>query len=111
MILGKVRAVPPLRPHNSRPHDDAVIARRVLVRGFVQGVYFRESCRREAERLGVAGSIENLHDGRVLGRFEGPAGAVDALVDWCHEGPDRARVEGVEVEHDEPSGAEGFAVR
>lgn len=68
---------------------------RVLVSGLVQGVWFRESTRQEAERLGVGGWVRNLPDGRVEALFSGPASAVDALVAWCHQGPPAARVAAV----------------
>ncbi len=61
--------------------------------GRVQGVWFRESMRREAERLGVAGWVRNRPDGSVEAVAQGPAGAVDALVEWARVGPPQARVE------------------
>lgn len=71
---------------------------RVFVSGKVQGVFFRESTRREAERLGVAGWVRNLPDGRVEGLFAGPPAAVDDLVRWCRQGPPGARVDALAVE-------------
>jgi acylphosphatase len=88
-----------------------LVRRRVLVRGRVQGVWFRESCRREAAAVGVAGWVQNLPDGRVEACFEGPAPAVDRLVDWCRKGPRRAHVVGIETYEEAPAGVEGFAVR
>lgn len=85
------------------------VAREVVVHGLVQGVFFRDSCRREAQRLGVVGWIRNEPDGTVAGHFEGPRDAVDELVRWCHVGPPHARVQRVDVQEDEPRGAEGFA--
>lgn len=85
------------------------VAREVVVHGAVQGVFFRDSCRREAERLGVAGWIRNEPDGTVAGHFEGSADAVDELVRWCHDGPPRARVQRVDVVESEPRDADGFA--
>ena len=87
------------------------VARRIRVRGRVQGVFFRDSCRSQAETLGVRGWVSNEPDGTVAGHFEGPADAVDALVDWCRTGPPRASVVGVDVEEAEPSGARGFRTR
>ena len=80
---------------------------RVLVSGTVQGVWFRESTRAEADRLGVAGTVRNLPDGRVEAVFEGPALGVEAMVDWCHRGPTNAAVERVEAEAEEPRGEKG----
>lgn len=76
----------------------------MLVSGTVQGVWFRESTRKEAEALGVAGWIRNLPDGRVEAAFEGPAPAVDAMVAWCRRGPPDAKVDGVEVLQEAPQG-------
>jgi acylphosphatase len=88
-----------------------VVARRVSVHGHVQGVFFRDSCRAEAERAAVTGWVRNEPDGTVTAQLEGPADRVEQLVDWCRTGPSRARVDRVEVSHTEPSGATSFAVR
>jgi acylphosphatase len=77
---------------------------RVFVSGHVQGVFFRDSTRQEAERLGVRGWVRNLPDGKVEAVFEGPPARVDGLVAWCQEGPERARVEQVEAREEEPTG-------
>jgi acylphosphatase len=69
----------------------------VVVTGRVQGVFFRDSCRLEAARLGVAGWVRNRSDGAVEAVFEGPLLAVRAAVDWCRHGPPRARVDSVSV--------------
>ena len=76
----------------------AVVRVRAVVAGRVQGVWFRESCRREAERLGVTGWVHNLWDGRVEIEAQGSRAAVDALVAWAHEGPRLAIVESVTVD-------------
>src|SRR4051794_9487359 len=89
----------------------AVVAKRVVVSGQVQGVFFRASARREAERHGVGGWARNCSDGTVEALFEGDADAVERLVAWCREGPRGARVEHVRVEDAEPSGSGGFSVR
>lgn len=75
---------------------------RVVVHGLVQGVWFRESCRRLADELGVAGWVRNRADGMVEGVFEGPADAVAQLVSWCRVGPPRAEVTGVDVTEEAP---------
>ncbi|HXF36819.1 MAG TPA: acylphosphatase [Actinomycetota bacterium] len=84
---------------------------RVVVSGRVQGVFYRATCAEHARRLGVAGWVRNLPDGRVEAAFEGPDAAVDAMVSWCGEGPPYARVEGVEVHAEDPRGEAGFRVR
>ena len=83
----------------------------VRVTGFVQGVFFRASCRQEAERLGVRGWVSNEYDGSVRGYFTGPPDAVAALVDWCRTGPPHARVDGVEVTSTAPREVSGFDTR
>ena len=74
------------------------VRKRVLVSGRVQGVFYRDSCRREAERLGVAGSASNLDDGRVEVIAEGDEGAVQELIEWCRRGSPQSEVESVDVE-------------
>ena len=76
----------------------------VLVTGTVQGVWFRESTRREAEQRGVTGWVRNLPDGRVEAVFEGPAHGVEAMAAWCQKGPPNAQVERVDVRAEEPTG-------
>ena len=88
-----------------------MIRRRVVVHGHVQGVFFRDTCRREARRLGVTGFVRNDDDGTVEAVFEGDPDAVATMVDWVHAGPGRARVSRVEVIEEEPEGLADFAVR
>lgn len=84
--------------------------RRIRVHGLVQGVWFRESARRRAHELGVAGWARNLPDGTVEAVVEGDAVAVDAFAAWCAEGPPSARVDRVESVDEPPEGLTGFAV-
>jgi acylphosphatase len=88
-----------------------VIRRRVVVRGDVQGVFFRDSARREASPRGVSGWVSNRSDGAVEAVFEGSSADVEELVRWCRSGPSRADVREVEVIEEEPEGLEGFTVR
>lgn len=85
--------------------------RRVVVRGFVQGVFFRDTTRRLAERQGVAGWARNNPDGTVEAVFEGRPEAVERLVDFVREGPRGAAVERVDVFDEEPEGLQGFSIR
>jgi acylphosphatase len=78
-----------------------VVRKRVLVSGEVQGVFFRDTCRRVAGQQGVAGWVRNLPDGRVEAVFEGDPESVERLVSWARRGPSRARVTALTV-HDEP---------
>ncbi|CAN5527352.1 acylphosphatase [soil metagenome] len=84
------------------------IRRRLLVSGRVQGVFYRDSCRREAEEKGIAGSARNLSDGRVEVILEGDEDAINRMIDWCRRGSSQARVDSVEVEDQDPQGATGF---
>lgn len=84
---------------------------RVVVRGDVQGVFFRDTIRREADRAGVAGWVRNRSDGAVEAVFEGEDEAVDRMVDLCRHGPERARVDRVDTDATKPEGRAGFSVR
>ncbi|HEY6592682.1 MAG TPA: acylphosphatase [Asanoa sp.] len=88
-----------------------MIRRRVIVSGRVQGVFFRDTCRREAARRGVAGWVRNRADGTVEAAFEGRPEAVDALVAWVRTGPPHAAVTGVDVRAEPVEGAAGFEIR
>ncbi len=87
------------------------VARRVVVTGRVQGVFFRDSCREEAQSAGVEGWVRNTPDGTVEAWFEGRADAVERLVEWCRSGPRRADVDGVDVHEEDPTGHQGFGIR
>ena len=89
----------------------SAVRRRVVVRGHVQGVFFRDSVRRLAERYGVAGWIANRREGAVEAVFEGEPDTVERLIRFCREGPRGARVADVEVTEEEPVGEAGFSVR
>jgi acylphosphatase len=91
--------------------SDEVVRARVEVSGRVQGVFFRDTCRREAARHGVAGWVRNRPDGSVEAVFEGPPAAVDAMVAWSRHGPRRAEVTSAEVHREPPEGLTRFAVR
>lgn len=100
--------------HASRaevPEPRPVVRRRVVVSGFVQGVFFRETCRRTATRHGVNGWVRNCDDGTVEAVFEGAPDAVAALVEWARHGPPGAEVKDVEIHPEHPRGEDGFDVR
>ena len=84
---------------------------RVVVRGRVQGVFFRDSCAREARAAGVAGWIRNRADGAVEAWFEGRREAVDRVVTWCRHGPSHADVATLEVIEDSSAGLESFRIQ
>ncbi len=87
-----------------------MIRRRVTVRGHVQGVFFRETARRRAEGVGVAGWARNMPDGSVELCLEGQADAVESMIRFCEAGPRGARVDWVDVAAEEPEGVVGFTV-
>jgi acylphosphatase len=84
---------------------------RVTVAGRVQGVWYRQSCRRQAVALGVEGWVRNDGDGTVQAVLEGEAAAVDQLVAWMRIGPPHARVAKLDVRPETPLGEQGFEVR
>jgi acylphosphatase len=84
----------------------------VYVSGSVQGVFFRDSARQQAEQLGLAGWVKNLPDGRVEALLEGPPGNVREMIRWCEAGPPHATVEDVDAEFETPGeDLKGFEVR
>ena len=109
MIPSPPPAPPP--PPSAPRAADARVRRRVIVVGRVQGVGYRMSCAHRAEAAGLSGHVTNRADGTVEAEFEGPAAAVDALVDWCRRGPPAARVTRVDVDERTAGGAGGFEVR
>jgi len=88
-----------------------VIARRVRVRGRVQGVGFRAFAQTRAQALGLDGWVRNREDGSVELLAVGPADAVDALIAACREGPAHARVAGVSIEEAAGITAQGFTIK
>ena len=88
-----------------------MIRRRVVVRGHVQGVFFRDAVRRLAQQRGVGGWVANRPDGTVEAVFEAHPDAIERLVDFCREGPRGARVDSVDVFDEEPEGLAAFSVR
>ena len=87
------------------------MSKRVVAKGRVQGVFFRDTVRNAAEREGVAGWVRNNPDGTVEALFEGRPDAVERLVSLAREGPPGARVEALEVVEEPDQGIEGFRVR
>jgi acylphosphatase len=82
----------------------------VVIRGRVQGVFFRATCAELARAEGLAGWVRNTPDGGVEAVFEGEDAAVDTIVSWCREGPALARVEEVAVRVEPVVGEDGFRV-
>jgi acylphosphatase len=88
-----------------------VARRHLVVHGHVQGVFFRDTCRRQAEARGVAGWIANRPDGAVEAVLEGKTDDVEALVEFCRQGPRGAEVRSVDETTEEPEGLSGFRIR
>jgi acylphosphatase len=95
----------------TRGDRDAAVRRRVVVHGFVQGVFFRDSVRRRALASNVSGWVRNNRDGTVEAALEGSPAAVERLVAFCLEGPRGARVDRVEVTEESLEGLRGFEIR
>jgi acylphosphatase len=91
--------------------DEDTIASRLVVSGHVQGVFFRDSVRREAERRGLAGWAANRADGAVEIVLEGPAQSVREVESFCARGPRGAHVVNVDSSELEPQGIHGFQIR
>ena len=87
-----------------------MIRYRVIVHGFVQGVFFRDTVRRRAVASNVTGWVRNNADGTVEAAFEGATSDVDRLVSLCREGPPGSRVDHVDVIREEPEGLTGFRI-
>ncbi|MFQ5954354.1 MAG: acylphosphatase [Kiloniellales bacterium] len=81
---------------------------RVVIRGRVQGVFFRGWTHDEALRLGLAGWVRNRLDGSVEALFAGPAAAVDEMLHLCRQGPSMAVVDAVDAHPAEAPAEPGF---
>jgi acylphosphatase len=78
---------------------------RILIKGKVQGVFFRQALKVTAKKNNVSGWVRNLSDGKVEAIIEGDDENVSAVVEWCHAGPANARVEDVEIKNEKFVGA------
>ena len=85
--------------------------RRFLVSGRVQGVFFREGAKNEAQRLGLTGWATNLDNGKVEVVAEGDPTALELLNRWLRKGPPRSSVSEVEASYETPQGVAGFSLR
>ncbi|MCB1916546.1 MAG: acylphosphatase [Rhodocyclaceae bacterium] len=88
-----------------------IICRHLMIRGKVQGVYYRATARNEAIAHGLDGWVRNRSDGCVEAVVRGPEVAVRAFIDWAFQGPPAARVEAVEVAEAEENSYDGFSMR
>lgn len=83
----------------------------LIVRGRVQGVFFRASTLRKAKQLNTRGWVQNEPDGTVRIWVEGPTGQVEEFISWCHRGPEYASVLEVLLEVHHPQGFADFEIR
>jgi acylphosphatase len=83
----------------------------IIVKGKVQGVYYRASTQEKATELGLNGFVSNLPDGNVYIEAEGEAAILDRFLEWCKVGPARAKVETVEVKEETVEGFKKFEIR
>jgi len=79
-----------------------------VIRGRVQGVFFRAETRDRARSLGLSGWVRNAPDGSVEAVFEGDRERIESILDWCRRGPSLAEVDDVDIAWEEPRGEEGF---
>ena len=77
----------------------------IFITGKVQGVFFRQAMKVTSIKKSVYGSVRNLNDGRVEAILEGDNDNVNAVIEWCHNGPANSRVESVEVKSEEYTGS------
>ena len=87
------------------------VAHHLVITGRVQGVFYRESMRMQAETLGITGWVRNRADGAVEAHVQGTTEAVEAIIAWARRGPPAAQVVGVECDVTEPGDHTGFGRR
>lgn len=84
---------------------------RAIVHGRVQGVFFRDYTRRQAQELGLAGWVRNQPDGTVEAVVEGDAGKLTVMREWLHSGSPQSEVVSLDINEEEPCGEAGFTIR
>lgn len=82
----------------------------IVLEGRVQGVGFRETTKYVADQSGIKGLVRNEADGAVYIEAEGEQWELDAFIDWCNEGPDRARVDACHVTNGELKNFKDFVI-
>ena len=83
----------------------------LFVHGRVQGVFFRDSTRKVAQGLGLAGWVRNCSDGSVEIQAEGDRKKLEELIDWCRQGPDLAAVSNIDLNWTKAEGLSSFDIR
>ena len=87
--------------------ENKTVKAHVFIEGKVQGIFYRMWTREQAQKLGLAGWVRNLEDGRVEAVFEGPKDKVEKMVKKCHKGPNLAGIEHIDVNWEEATGEFG----
>jgi len=87
-----------IQNHMSTNHSNFFTTLHLVIHGRVQGVFFRDSMRHEAQRLGIRGWVRNTAEGTVEAMVQSEQSAVDKIVQWAQRGPQQAQVDKVEVE-------------
>ncbi len=82
----------------------------IIVKGKVQGVFYRQSTKEKADSLNITGQVKNERDGSVSIIATGSSGAIDELIAWCHIGPRRAIVSEVKTSEIEEKKYEDFSI-
>lgn len=82
----------------------------IKVTGKVQGVFFRASTKAVADQMGIKGFVKNEKDGSVYVEAEGESTILEMFVDWCKEGPEKAKVDHVEITDGEIKNYRNFEV-
>ena len=83
---------------------------RLYITGSVQGFFFREFIKENAERYDLKGFVRNLEDGRVEVFLEGNTSEVDKVIEICNVGPKHAKIRGVEVKPERFQGFKAFKI-
>lgn len=87
-------------------------AYRLIIKGRVQGVWYRASAREKARSLGVMGWVRNMPDGAVEAHIQGENASLEDMISWCRQGPPGARVDAVDIEEVRPdAGIRSFEIR
>lgn len=94
-----------------KTNNPNIVRAHLLISGIVQGVFFRANTRQKAVELGLSGWVRNIATGQVEAVVEGKKEIVEAMIQWCHQGPPSARVDSVEVKWEPPSDIQGFNVK
>lgn len=87
------------------------IQKKLTLYGQVQGVFFRQTAKQQADQRNLTGHIRNNPDGSVTLQVEGDSTGINEFIDWCKLGPKDAQVEKIEIEDSSPTNETGFSVR